>query len=92
MVVDGIGEAQDLAMLLVRYRSVRKLLVAVQERTAKAAKAISVSRNSGMLTAIQMLADLSRCMDLVVEKGDEGGDGALEVDVVFPKGVVGVYE
>jgi hypothetical protein len=28
----------------------------------------------------------------VVEIGDEAGDGALEVDVVFPKSVVGVDE
>jgi hypothetical protein len=29
-------------------------------------------------------------VDAVVEVGDEAGDGALEVDVVFPKGIVGV--
>jgi hypothetical protein len=28
----------------------------------------------------------------VIEVGDEAGDGALEVDVVLPEGVVGVDE
>jgi len=31
-------------------------------------------------------------VDAVIEVGDEAGDGALEVDVVFPEGVVGVDE
>ena len=29
---------------------------------------------------------------MVIEVADEGGDGALEVDVVFPERVVGVDE
>jgi hypothetical protein len=31
-------------------------------------------------------------VDAVIEVGDEGGDGALEVDVVLPEGVIGVDE
>ena len=79
-------------MLLVRHRSVRKLLIAIKQRAAKAAKTIPVSRDGGMLTAVQMLTDFNRCMDLVVEKGDEGGNGALEINVVLPEGVVGIDE
>jgi hypothetical protein len=37
-------------------------------------------------------ADLFGGVDAVIEVGDEAGDGALEVDVVFPQGVVGVDE
>ena len=29
---------------------------------------------------------------MVIEVADERGDGALEVDVVFPEGVVGINE
>jgi hypothetical protein len=92
VVCDGIGKTQDMAMLLVRHRSVGKLLIAVKERASKAAEAIPVSRDRGMLTAVQMLTDFNRRMDLVVEKGDEGGNSTLEINVVFPEGVVGIDE
>ncbi len=39
-----------------------------------------------------MLADLFRGVNAVVEVGDKGGDGAFEVDVVLPQGVIGVDE
>jgi hypothetical protein len=39
-----------------------------------------------------MAAHLFGGVDAVVEVGDEAGDGAFEVDVVFPEGVVGVDE
>ena len=37
-----------------------------------------------------MATNLLGGMDPVVEVGDEGGDGPFEVDVVLPKGIVGV--
>ena len=43
-------------------------------------------------TRLRWLADLFGGMDAVIEVGDEAGDGALEVDVVLPEGVVGVDE
>ena len=42
--------------------------------------------------ALRVLADFGGGVLVVVEIADEGGDGALEVDVVFPEGVVGVDE
>ena len=47
-----------------------------------------VSRSTG----VEGLADFGGGVLVVVEIADEGGDGALEVDVVFPEGVVGVDE
>ena len=43
-------------------------------------------------TALRVLADLGGRVLVVIEIADECGDGALEVDVVFPEGVVGVDE
>jgi len=37
-------------------------------------------------------ANLLGGVDAVVEVGDEAGDGTLEVDVVFPEGIVSVDE
>jgi hypothetical protein len=42
--------------------------------------------------SIQSLSDFSGRVLVVIEIADEGRDGALEVDVVFPEGVVGVDE
>jgi hypothetical protein len=44
------------------------------------------------LDLVELEADLVGGIFVVIEAGDEGGDGALEVDVVFPEGVVGVEE
>ena len=46
----------------------------------------------GMFAAVQVVANLGRCMRLMIEIRDEGRDRALKVDVVFPKRVVGINE
>ena len=46
--------------------------------------------DGGMLDTVEVFADLLGGVDAVIEVGDEAGDGALEVDVVLPEGVVGV--
>ena len=46
--------------------------------------------DGGMLDAVEVAADLFGGVDAVVEVRDEAGDGPLEVDVVFPKSVVGI--
>jgi hypothetical protein len=47
-----------------------------------------VSRSTG----VEGVADFGGRVLVVIQIADEGGDGALEVDVVFPEGVVGVDE
>ena len=47
-----------------------------------------VSRSTG----VEGVADFGGGVLVVIEIADEGGDGAFEVDVVFPEGVVGVDE
>lgn len=48
--------------------------------------------DGGVLDAIEVAANLFGSVDAVIKVGDEASDGALEVDVVFPEGVVGVDE
>jgi len=51
---------------------------------------IAVGNDGGVLDTVEMVADLFGGVDAVIEVGDEAGNGALEVDVVLPKRVVGV--
>lgn len=55
-------------------------------------EAVAVRANGGVLDLIEMAPNLFVSVNAVVEVGDEAGDGALEVDVVLPEGVVCVDE
>ena len=51
-----------------------------------------MGRYCGVFAAVQVLPNLNGSMALMVKVRDEGGDGALEIDVVLPECVVGVDE
>ena len=55
-------------------------------------KSITARSDGGVLAAIEVFTHLFGRVDAVIKVGDEGGDGAFEVDVVLPKRVVGVDE
>ncbi len=90
VVGDRIGEAVEAAVLLVGDGGAGELFEAIDQRAAEAAKTVTVGSDGGVLAVVQMLANLDWSVDLVVEVGDERGDGALEVDIVLPECVVGV--
>jgi hypothetical protein len=69
-----------------------ELLEAVGERAAEAGEAVAEGGDGVVLADIKVRADFFGGVDLVIEVGDEGRDGLLEVDVVLPEGVVGVEE
>jgi hypothetical protein len=92
LVGDGLGEVFDAAMLFFGEGGVGELLETGDEGAAEAVKAVAVGANGGVLDVVQVSAHLFGGVDTVVEIGDEAGDGALEVDVVFPESVVGVDE
>ena len=92
LVGDGLGEAFDAAMLLFGEGHVGELLEAGDEGAAEAVQAVAVGEDGGVLDAVEVAANLFGGVDTVIEVGDEAGDGALEVDVVFPERVVGVDE
>ena len=48
--------------------------------------------DGSVLDAVEVPTYLFGGVDAVVEVGDETGDGTLEVDVVFPEGIVSVDE
>jgi hypothetical protein len=92
LVGDGLGEADDALMFGRGDGGVGELLEAGDERLAEAVEAVAVGSDGGVLDLVEMAAYLFGGVDAVVEVGDEAGDGALEVDVVLPEGVVGVDE
>ena len=92
LIGDGLGEAFDAAVLFFGERDVGELLEAGDERAAEAMQAVAVGEDGRVLDTVEVAADLFGGVDAVIEVGDEAGDGALEVDVVFPERVVGVDE
>jgi hypothetical protein len=89
---DGVGEADDAGVLVRGERGVGELLEAADQGLAEALEAVAVGADGGVFDVIEVLADLFGAELTVVEVGDEAGDRALEVDVVFPQRVVGVEE
>jgi hypothetical protein len=92
LVGDGLSEVMDALVLLGGEGAVGKLLEAGDEGLAEAVEAVALRLDGGVLNAIEVTANLLVGVDAVVEVGDEGGDGALEVDVVLPEGVIGIDE
>jgi hypothetical protein len=72
--------------------SVGEFLEAGDERAAEALETVAMGGDGGVLAEIEVLADLFGSMDAVVEVGDERGYSLLEVNVVLPERVVGVYK
>jgi hypothetical protein len=58
----------------------------------EAVQAVAVSHDAFALDIVEHGAHLFGRKLVMIEKRDEAGDGALEVDVVLPQRVVGVDE
>lgn len=85
---DAVSEAENTLMLLVGDPAAGQVFEAVDQRSAEAAQTVPVSRNGGVFAVIEVLANLGGGMDPVVQVGDEVSNCPLEVDIVFPKGIV----
>ena len=89
---DRVGEGHNALMPFGGDGGGRKMLETGHQGLSKALQSIAMSSNCAMLDTVQMLAHLSDGMDPVIQIGDEGTDGAFEVDIVLPQRVVGVEE
>jgi hypothetical protein len=92
LVGDGVGEADDAIVLFWCDGLIGELFEAGDKGLVEALEAVAVFLDGLVLDVVEMLADLVGGKLSVIEIGDEAGDRALEVDVVFPKGIVGVEE
>jgi hypothetical protein len=79
-------------VLLPRDRFISELLEAGDEGFAEAVQAVALCGDGGVLYAVEMATYLFGGVNAVVKVRDEGGDGALEVDIVFPERVVCIYK
>jgi len=92
LIDDRLGEAGDLVAFLFGEVVVSEAFEAGDERFFEAGDAVAVGEDGFALDFVELEADLFGGVFVVVEAGDEGGDGSFEIDVVFPEGVVGVDE
>ncbi len=67
-------------------------LKAGDKRAGEAGEAIAVRKDGFALHSVEGLAHFGGRVRVVIQIADEGSDGALEVDIVFPEGVVGIDE
>jgi hypothetical protein len=58
----------------------------------KTVQAVAVRYDAFALHIIQNCPNLLGRKFVMIEEGNEFGDGALEIDVIFPEGVIGVDE
>ena len=89
---DGFGESDDAGVLFGGDFGVGELFEAGDERTSEALETVAVFGDGSALAKVEVLADFFIGMDAMIEVGNEGGDGALKVNVVLPERVVGVEE
>ena len=82
----------DLVALLVGEVVVGEAFEAGDEGFLEAGDAVAVGEDSFAFDFVELEADLGGGVFVVVEAGDEGGDGSFEIDIVFPEGVVGIDE
>ena len=92
LIGDGLSKALDALMFFRCERGVGKLLETGDQRMTKAVETVTVIADGRVFDAIEVFSDLFRCVNAMVEIGDETGDSPLEVDIVLPQGIVGVEE
>jgi len=92
LVGDGSGQAANSLAVLFGNGIGAEALIARNQRTREAGEPVSVGQNGFPLHTVQGLPHLFWRVEPVVQIADEGRDGPLEVDVVFPEGVIGIYK
>jgi hypothetical protein len=90
LIDDRLREAGDALPLFTGGRRFREFGEAVEQGTLEAGHAVSVRSYGRVLAAVQYLPNLGGCVSVMIEIADESGDGAFEIDVVFPQRVVGI--
>jgi len=90
--LDRAGKAENALGLFFRDRRGAETLKTRNQGPGKAGQAVAMGQNGFALHGVEGLAHFGRRVLVVVQVADERGDGALEVDVVFPQRIVGVNE
>jgi len=83
--------ANALALFLGHWRGTQAL-EAVDERRGEARKPVAVREDGLALHCVQRQPHFAGRVLFVVQESDEGCNGALKIDIIFPEGVVGIDE
>ena len=89
---DGAGEAFNALALFVGHGRGAEPREAVYQRASETRQAISMGEDSLAFDGVQRLSDLGGRVPVVIQITYEGGDGALEVNIVLPQRIVGIDE
>ncbi len=92
MLGDLVGDAANRLVKLRRDRFDGKLLETDHQGFGEAVHAVSVLADVLALDVVEHVANFIGRVVVMVEERDEIGNRPLEVNIVFPKGVVGVDE
>jgi hypothetical protein len=92
LIRDGLREAQDSRVLFGSYRFSRQTLEAHDEGLPETGEPVSIGQGGFTLHLIQFFANLFTRVFVMIQVGDEGCNGALKIDIIFPEGVVGIDE
>ena len=87
---DVAGEAANAEDVVLGDKAGAEALIGGDQRACEAGESVAVGKDGFALDGVESLADFGGRVFVMIEEGDEGGGCALEVDVVFPEGVVGV--
>src|SRR5579864_3137158 len=92
VILDDPRKAEHLLVQFGRYGKRAQPLKGVDQGVGEAVQAVAVLDDAFTLDVVEDFAHLLGSEFVMIQERDEPGDGALEVDVVFPEGVVGVDE
>jgi hypothetical protein len=89
---DGVGEAADCFVQRGRERLDCQPLESLDQCVAKTVQPVAVTDNALALNVVQNLSHLVRRVLLMIQKRNEIRNRAFEINVVFPKSVIGIDE
>src|SRR5581483_10907339 len=92
MVFNRVGDGPHLRGKIGRHRHGTESLIGADERMRKTVEAVSVRHNALALDVVQNFTNLLWSEFVMIQEGNEAGDGALKVDVVLPERIVGIDE
>ena len=92
MAGDGMGESVDGFVQGRGKRLDRQALEGLDQGMREAVQPVAVGDDGFAFHLVQHFAHLLGAVLVVIQERDEVCDGALKVDVIFPKRIVGIDE
>ncbi len=88
LVPDGMREADDALAFFIGYRLGAEALEAGYEGAREAGQPVAARQDGFALHGVERVTHFGGRVHVVIEIADERGDGAFEIDIVLPEGIV----